>query len=150
MTEDSAILVVEDSEDDALLTRHALKGAAFTNRIVMVESGADAIDYLSGANTYSDRSKHPLPAVVFLDLNLPMMSGHEVLSWIRAQRHLEGLAVVVLTSSSEPADLRRSYSLGANSYLVKPLTPRQLHDLAKAFQWPWGKSEQGAAAAAPR
>ena len=150
MTEESAILVVEDTEDDVLLTRHALQGAGVTNAVLVVETGADAIDYLSGANAYHDRSKYPLPGVVFLDLNLPLVSGHEVLSWICGQRHLEGVVVVVLTSSSEPSDLRRSYSLGANSYLVKPLTPRQLVDLAKAFQWPWRQSEQGTAAAAPR
>jgi CheY-like chemotaxis protein len=144
MTEDSPILVVEDNEDDAVLTRHALKAAGVPNPITVVETGAAAIDYLSGANAYEDRSRHPLPGVVFLDLKLPLMSGHEVLSWIRGQRHLEGLVVVVLTSSNEPSDLRRSYSLGANSYLVKPLTPGQLFDLAKAFQWPWGKPQAAA------
>ncbi|HUR58339.1 MAG TPA: response regulator [Opitutaceae bacterium] len=141
MTEDSPILVVEDNDDDAVLTRHALKVAGVTNPLFIVETGAAAIDYLTGANDFKDRSRYPLPGVVFLDLKLPLMSGHEVLSWIRGQRHLEGLVVVVLTSSNEPSDLRRSYSLGANSYLVKPLTSRQLFDLAKAFQWPWGKSQ---------
>ena len=66
-----------------------------------------------------------------------LMSGHEVLAWIRGQRQLESLLVVVLTSSNEPSDVRRSYSLGANSYLMKPLTARQLVDLAKAFNWSW-------------
>jgi two-component system response regulator len=100
MTSASAILLVEDNEDD-------------------------------------DRSRYPMPVLVFLDLKLPLMSGHEVLAWIRAQRQLEGLTVVVLTSSSEPSDVRRSYSLGANSYLAKPLTAQQLRDLAKAFNWVW-------------
>ena len=146
MTEDSPILVVEDNEDDAILTRHALKVAGVTNPLFVVDTGAAAIDYLAGTNAYKDRSRFPLPGVVFLDLKLPLMSGHEVLSWIRGQRHLEGLVVVVLTSSNEPSDMRRSYSLGANSYLVKPLTSQQLFDLAKAFQWPWGKSQATASA----
>lgn len=141
MTEDSAILIVEDNEDDVVLTQHALKSAGVSNPSFVVQTGPDAIDYLSGANAFRDRSRHPLPAAVFLDLKLPMMSGHEVLSWIRSQRHLDGLVVVVLTSSNEPSDLRRSYSLGANSYLVKPLTAQQLLDLAKAFRWPWLKPE---------
>ncbi len=146
MTEDSAILIVEDNEDDVVLTKRALKFAGVTNPLFVVETGADAVDYLSGANAFQDREKHPLPGVVFLDLKLPLMSGHEVLAWIRAQRHLEGLVVVVLTSSNEPSDLRRSYSLGANSYLVKPLNAQQLVDLAKALQWTWLKPE----AAQPR
>jgi CheY-like chemotaxis protein len=140
MTEETPILLVEDNEDDAVLTKRALSLAGVTNPIVVVETGPAAIDYLAGTNQFHDRARHPLPAVVLLDLKLPMMSGHEVLSWIRSQRHLEGLVVVVLTSSSEPSDLRRSYSLGANSYLVKPLTTGQLIDLGKAFQWPWLKT----------
>ena len=137
MTDDSAILIVEDNEDDLVLTRHALRVAGVRNPLFAVQTGPEAVDYLGGTGAYRDRSRHPLPAVVFLDLKLPMMSGHEVLAWIRAQRHLESLVVVVLTSSSEPSDLRRAYSLGANSYLVKPLTAQQLLDLAKALQWPW-------------
>jgi CheY-like chemotaxis protein len=86
-----------------------------------------------------------MPVIVFLDLKLPLLSGHEVLAWIRAQRQLEGLTVVVLTSSNEPSDVRRSYSLGANSYLAKPLTAQQLVDLAKAFKWSWLRLETPAA-----
>jgi CheY-like chemotaxis protein len=141
MTEDSAILIVEDNEDDVILTRRALKSAGIANPLFVVETGADAVDYLSGANSFQDRNRFPLPGIVFLDLKLPLMSGHEVLAWIRAQRHLEGLVVVVLTSSNEPSDLRRSYSLGANSYLVKPPTAQQLLDLAKALQWSWLRAE---------
>lgn len=137
MTEQSAILLVEDNDDDVALTRHALKAAAVQNPVHVVETGPAAIEYLSGANEFRDRTKYPLPGIVFLDLKLPMMSGHEVLAWIRAQPQLESLIVVVLTSSDEPSDLRRSYSLGANSYLVKPLTARQLTDLARALNWVW-------------
>src|SRR5687767_14171504 len=137
MTEDSAILLVEDNEDDVFLMRRALQNAGVTNPVFVVETGALAVDYLSGTGPYQDRRQFPLPAAVFLDLKLPLMSGHEVLAWIRAQRQLEGLLVVVLTSSNEPSDVRRSYSLGANSYLMKPMSARQLMDLAKAFNWSW-------------
>jgi CheY-like chemotaxis protein len=126
--------------------KHALNAAGVANPLFVVESGQLAIDYLSGAGAYSDRSRYPMPVVVFLDLKLPLMSGHEVLAWIRAQRQLETLVVVVLTSSNEPADVRRSYSLGANSYLMKPLTARQLLDLAKAFNWSWLEQTQPVAA----
>ena len=78
-----------------------------------------------------------MPAVVFLDLKLPFIFGHEVLAWIRRQKQFESMAVLVLTSSNEASDLSRCYSLGANSYLVKPPTAAQLEALAKAFKWQW-------------
>ncbi|MGH7945881.1 MAG: response regulator [Opitutaceae bacterium] len=142
MTAAGAILLVEDNADDVFLMKHALTSAGVANPVFIVESGQQAIDYLAGSGSYQDRSRHPLPVIVFLDLNLPLMSGHEVLGWIRSQRQLESLLVVVLTSSNEPSDVRRSYSLGANSYLMKPLTLRQLMDLAKAFNWSWMERTQ--------
>jgi CheY-like chemotaxis protein len=137
MTTNRAILLVEDNEDDVFLMKRALKAAQIANPLFVVEDGQQAVDYLSGTGQFIDRQAHPFPAVVFLDLKLPMKSGLEVLEWIRAQEHLENLVVLVLTSSSEPSDLKRAYSLGANSYLVKPPTANQLLDLAKAFKWYW-------------
>jgi CheY-like chemotaxis protein len=142
MTAAGAILLVEDNEDDVFLMKHSLTSAGVSNPVFVVESGQEAVNYLSGAAGYQDRTKYPLPVIVFLDLKLPLMSGHEVLAWIRAQRQLESLIVVVLTSSNEPSDIRRSYSLGENSYLMKPLTARQLVDLAKAFNWSWMERSQ--------
>jgi CheY-like chemotaxis protein len=137
--DDGGILVVEDNEDDVFLMRRMLKSAGVVIPVITVENGQDAVDYLNEVD-------RPLPLVVFLDLKLPLLSGQEVLAWIRAQRRLEGLVVVVVTSSEEPADVRRCYSLGANSFLVKPLTTRQLLDLAKAFNWSWVKRVETAGA----
>lgn len=148
MIASKAILLVEDNDDDVFLMKHALGAAGITNPVFVVETGQGAIDYLSGAGDYRDRTRFPMPVIVFLDLKLPLVSGHEVLAWIRGQRQLESLQVVVLTSSNEPSDVRRSYSLGANSYLVKPLTSRQLVDLAKAFKWSWMERTESQAAAA--
>ena len=145
MTAGNAILLVEDNDDDVFLMRHALNTAGVVNPMFVVETGQRAVDYLSGEGEFQDRSRFPMPVIVFLDLKLPLISGHEVLAWIRAQRQLETLLVVVLTSSNEPSDVRRSYSLGANSYLMKPLTARQLLDLAKAFNWSWMERAQPAA-----
>jgi CheY-like chemotaxis protein len=128
---------VEDNEDDVFLMKRALKGARVSNPLYVVEDGQQAEDYLSGAGQYADREAYPLPAIVFLDLKLPYISGHDVLAWIRRQKDLEGMVVIVLTSSNEASDLSRCYALGANSYLVKPPTPEQLEDLAKAFKWYW-------------
>jgi CheY-like chemotaxis protein len=129
--------LVEDNEDDVFLMKRALNGAQVINPLLVAEDGQEAVDYLSGAGKFADRTKYPLPAVVFLDLKLPFLSGHDVLTWIRRQKDLDTLVVIVLTSSNEPSDLSRCYALGANSYVVKPPTPEQLEDLAKAFKWYW-------------
>ena len=132
-----AILLVEDNEDDVFLMERALQGANIKNPLLVVEDGQQALDYLSGKGEFGNRATYPLPAVVFLDLKLPMMRGHDVLAWIRRQPHLENVVVVVLTSSNEPHDLKEAYRLGANSYVVKPPTAEQLLELAKAFKWYW-------------
>src|SRR4051812_47502630 len=133
------ILLVEDNEDDVVLMKRALKEASINNVLMVVDNGEDAVKYLEGRGAFSDRNKCPLPSVVFLDLKLPLRSGHEVLAWVRQQPALQSLVVVVLTASDEPSDIKRCYQLGANSYLVKPPTAAQLLDLAKAFKWYWLK-----------
>ena len=137
MTTGRSILLVEDNEDDVFLMKRALKGAHIINPLYSVEDGQQAVDYLAGHGQFDDRKKYPFPAIVFLDLKLPLKSGLEVLEWIRSQPEFENLVVLVLTSSNEPTDLKRAYSLGANSYLVKPPTAAALLDLAKAFKWYW-------------
>ena len=137
MTTQKLILLVDDNEDDVFLMERALQAAQISNPVRILEDGREAINYLAGHGQYADREKFPLPAIVFLDLKLPFKSGHEVLQWIRSQPQLETLVVVVLTSSNEPADIKRCYALGANSDLVKPPTPEQLIDLAKSFKEYW-------------
>ena len=137
MTTANAILLVEDNEDDVFLMKRALKNAGIVNRLCLAEDGQQAIDYLSGNGEFADRSAHPIPSIVFLDLKLPLKGGLDVLAWIRKQASLENMVVVVLTSSSEPSDLKEAYRLGANSYVVKPPTAGQLLDLAKAYKWYW-------------
>jgi CheY-like chemotaxis protein len=142
MTTNRTLLLVEDNEDDVFLMKRALKDALVKNPLRVVEDGQEAVDYLAGAGKFADRDNYPLPVVVFLDLKLPYLSGHEVLAWIRQQKELESLVVIILTSSNEASDLSRCYSLGANSYLVKPPTPAQLEELAKAFKWYWLEHNQ--------
>jgi CheY-like chemotaxis protein len=137
MTANRTILLVEDNKDDVFLMKRALQDARIANPIMVVETGNEAMDYLGGVGKFADRESYPLPAVVFLDLKLPFVYGHEVLAWIRRQREFESLVVIVLTSSNEASDLSRCYSLGANSYLVKPPTVQQLEALVKAFKWQW-------------
>ena len=133
----STILLVEDNEDDAFFMSQALKDARVQNPLKHVEDGRSAIDYLAGHGSFADRTKFPLPASVFLDLKLPQKDGFEVLQWIRAQPQFQKLTVIVLTSSNEPVDIKRSYQLGANSFAVKPPTSTQLLELNQAFKLYW-------------
>jgi CheY-like chemotaxis protein len=133
----TTILLVEDNEDDAFFMKRALRDAGIVNPVRVVEDGQQAVDYLRGAGEFEDRGGSPLPMVVFLDLKLPLKSGHEVLEWIRQQPQFAKLIVIVLTSSNEPVDLNRAYRNGANSYVVKPPTPEQLAELAKSFDLWW-------------
>ena len=142
MTASRAILLVEDNEDDLFLMKRALRNARIVNPVLVVETGQEAMDYLVGADKFADRDSYPIPAAVFIDLKLPLVFGHEVLAWIRRRKEFESLVVIVLTSSNEASDLNRCYSLGANSYLVKPPTAEQLEARAKAFKWQWLEYER--------
>ncbi|HUC98432.1 MAG TPA: response regulator [Candidatus Polarisedimenticolaceae bacterium] len=142
MTANETILLVEDNPDDLFLMKRALRSACIVNPLVVVETGQEAIDYLGGVGKFVDRESYPIPAAVFIDLNLPLVFGHEVLAWIRRREDFESLVVIVLTSSNQTSDLNRCYSLGANSYLIKPPTAEQLEARAKAFKWQWLKYER--------
>lgn len=127
------ILLVEDNEDDRFFMVRALKKAGITRDLRVVRDGREAMEYLATVgNEQGDESK-PLPPVVFLDLKLPYVSGHEVLAWIRGQSHLRGLKVVILSSSHEEVDVTRAARLGADRYLEKPPTPTVLLELADTF-----------------
>jgi len=114
------ILLVEDNPDDVALTLRALKSHNITNDVVVAQDGAQALDILFGANGKGPAAKE-LPAVVLLDLKLPKINGMEVLQRIRADESTRLLPVVILTSSDEERDVVEGYSLGANSYVRKPV-----------------------------
>lgn len=115
------ILLVEDNPDDEALTLRAFKKSKLKNEIVVARDGVEALDYLFGSGLYAGRDLKDMPHLVLLDLKLPKVDGLEVLALIRAGEHTRLLPVVVLTSSSEQEDLVRSYSLGVNSYVRKPV-----------------------------
>jgi CheY-like chemotaxis protein len=142
MTASRVILVVEDNQDDLFLLKRALRSAHIVNPLLVVETGQEAMDYLNGAGRFADRDSYPIPAAVFIDLKLPLVFGHEVLAWIRHHKDFQSLVVIVLTSSNEASDVNRCYSLGANSYLVKPPTAEQLEARARAFKWQWLEYER--------
>ncbi len=131
------ILLVEDDPNDIILIKRAFGKASVVNPIQVVEDGEEAIAYLTGKDPYSNREKYPLPILMLLDLKLPRKSGHEVLEWLRSQPGLRRVTVVVLTASQQINDINRAYDLGANSYLVKPVTFDGLLDMVKTLNFYW-------------
>lgn len=124
------ILLVEDDNADAMLIERVCRKAGIANPVHRVSHGDAAVDYLSGVS--------PVPTLLLLDLKLPRRSGFEVLTWIRAQQaSVRRIPVIILTSSSESADINLAYDLGANSYLVKPGRHDQLLQAIEAIKLYW-------------
>ena len=115
------ILLVEDNPSDVGLTQRALAKSRISNEMVVTEDGQEALDYLFAGGQYTGRDVSNLPALVLLDLKLPRVDGLEVLRQIRADARTSRLPVVILTTSKEEQDVARSYDLGANSYIRKPV-----------------------------
>ena len=122
MTEDVVeILLVEDNPNDAKLALHAFKKNNLTNRIHLVRDGAEALDFIFSTGEYAHRADMPNPKVILLDLKLPKVDGLEVLRRVKNDPKTKGIPIVMLTSSREDKDVIESYSLGVNSYIVKPV-----------------------------
>lgn len=138
---DATILVVEDDENDLFLLKRAFAKAKVTNPIQEARDGEEAVGYLTQILQGSGDGAR-LPVLVLLDLKLPRLSGHEVLSWIRSQNATRRLPVVVLTSSDEPRDINMAYDAGANSYLVKPGDPTRILELALSVGTYWLMTNQ--------
>jgi two-component system, response regulator len=115
------ILLVEDNSDDIELTVMALKEAKITNRVIVARDGVEALEYLFGTGRYEGREASEQPVVVLLDIKLPLLDGIDVLKRMRGDERTRRTPVVMLTSSTEQADIMRTYDLGANSYVRKPV-----------------------------
>jgi two-component system, response regulator len=137
MVEQQTILLVEDNDDDAELTLRALTRAKVKNPLVRARDGEDALDYLFGRGKYAGRDVRELPAVTLLDINMPKISGLEVLEEIRADERTRHLPVVVLTSSNEDKDRLTAYTHFANSYVIKPVDYDQFVTAASQLGLYW-------------
>jgi len=131
------ILLVEDNETDEELTLLALKKNKIGNPVVVARDGAEALDYLFARGAHAGRDARDLPQVVLLDLNLPKLSGIEVLRAVRADERTKVLPVVILTSSKEDSDLVSGYASGANSYIVKPVDFNQFAEAVRQLGLYW-------------
>jgi CheY-like chemotaxis protein len=117
---DIEILLIEDNPDDAELTIRALKKQNLANHLIHLTDGSEAIDFIFGLGKYSGNDV-TLPKVILLDLKMPKVNGLEVLEKVKADARTRSIPVVILTSSAEDPDIKKSYDLGANSYIVKPV-----------------------------
>ena len=131
------ILLVEDNPDDELLAIRALEKNNIMNEVVVARDGAEALDYLFGTGAYAGRDLSVMPQIILLDLKLPKIDGLEVLRRLRNDERTKLLPVVVLTSSKEERDLTESYSLGANSYIRKPVNFAQFTEAIRQLGLYW-------------
>ena len=133
----SVILLVEDQDNDILLVTRAFKTAGVANPIQIVRSGKEAVAYLSGQGKFANRAEFPLPRIVLLDLRMPGMDGYDVITWIRQQKGLQGLPVLVLTSSNLISDVNRAYQVGATSFFLKDVDFHNTVALVTALKRHW-------------
>ncbi|HRU40255.1 MAG TPA: response regulator [Candidatus Goldiibacteriota bacterium] len=128
------MLLVEDSHEDAELTRLALKDGKFANELFVVKDGVEAMEYLKKTGRYSGAK---MPGLILLDLNLPKKSGFEVLAEIKADEELKVIPVAILTTSESEADVLRTYKLYANCYITKPVDLGQFMKVVKSVEEFW-------------
>jgi two-component system response regulator len=131
------ILLVEDNPNDVKLTLHAFKSANLANTVHVARDGVEAVEYLFGTELDTGRKLQDRPKLVLLDLKLPRLSGHEVLARIKGDPRTSAIPVVVLTSSSEERDVMKTYKVGANSYIVKPVDFEQFTEAVRDIGKYW-------------
>ena len=131
------ILVADDDPDDRMLAKEAFEESRLHNPVHFFEDGADLMDYLKRRGDYADRPVHPKPGLILLDLNMPKLSGREALEQIKSDPELGTCPIVILTTSKQEEDLLRSYQLGANSYITKPVSFEELTRVVREVGHHW-------------
>ena len=136
VTQPITILMADDDPDDRLLTADALKEARLINDIRFVENGEELLEYLRRQGKYAT-AEAPRPGLILLDLNMPRKDGRTVLKELKLDPDLRSIPVVILTTSKDDEDIYRSYDLGVNSYIVKPVTFEALVDILQTLEKYW-------------
>lgn len=135
--QNKVILLVEDNARDEMLTLRALKKSNILNEVIVVRDGVEAIDYFFGTDSQNSPVKNTMPQMILLDLKLPKLDGLSVLRKLRAEERTRFLPIVIFTSSSEEEDMVKSYDLGANSYVRKPVDFDQFLEATKQLGLYW-------------
>lgn len=131
------IVIAEDDEEDRMLTREAMIESRVKNTVHFVEDGEYLMDYLHNKGDYLDKSKFPTPGLILLDLNMPRKDGREALKEIKSNEHLKRIPVVILTTSKAEEDIIRTYDLGVNSFITKPVTFEGMINVMKTLGTYW-------------
>lgn len=131
------IVIAEDDEEDRMLTREAMIESRVKNTVHFVEDGEYLMDYLHNKGQYEDKGKFPAPGLILLDLNMPRKDGREALKEIKSNEHLKRIPVVILTTSKAEEDIIRTYDLGVNSFITKPVTFEGMINVMKTLGTYW-------------
>jgi CheY-like chemotaxis protein len=131
------ILLVEDFQDDAILFKLALNQAGAVNPITTLTTSEEAVSYLQGDPPYNDRSLHPLPTVICIDLKLNGRDGLHLLGWLNISPRFNDTLVIVLSGYHELKEVRAAYAMGADSFLSKPIHPKDVENLIRAYPHYW-------------
>jgi len=134
---DKTILLVDDNDDDVVLTERALKRNNIANKVVVAKDGQEALDYLFGRGKYMGRDLNQMPVVTLLDINMPRVSGFEVLKEVRSNPRTKLLPIVCLTSSRQERDIIKSYQEGSNAYVTKPVDFEQFAEAVRQLGLFW-------------
>jgi len=135
--EDLLILMADDDPDDRLMAQDAVVESRIRNKLQFVQDGEELLDRLQNRGIYEDAKMYPKPGLILLDLNMPKKDGREALKAIKGDEHLKRIPVVVLTTSKAEEDILQSYDVGANAYIVKPVTFKGLVDAMKSLGRFW-------------
>jgi len=131
------ILMADDDADDRMMANDAFEENRLGNELRFVEDGEELMDYLLRRGKYVDPESSPRPGIILLDLNMPRMDGREALKIIKSDPDLHSIPIIVLTTSSAEEDIIRTYDLGVNSFITKPVTFEGLVDVIKKTGWYW-------------
>ena len=131
------VLVAEDDEDDRNFIRKAWDKSGITHDLRFVEDGEELMDYLHNRDKYADYQRYPAPGLILLDLNMPRKDGREALKEIKADPHLRVIPIVALTTSRAEEDVLRTYDLGVNSFITKPVTFSALVNIMQTLEKYW-------------
>lgn len=131
------ILIADDDAEDRMLITDALKESRLRNNVQSVENGEELLQFLRNKGKFSDKKKFPTPGIILLDLNMPKMDGREALKEIKADKKLCSIPVIVLTTSKAEQDIVKTYNLGVNSYITKPVSFSGLVDVMKTLNKYW-------------